>query len=575
MSEQNIFYSFFKFLKNKINSFISNAAYSSSKINQHLYYSTSNIPIKFPYFQQKYLNYIISEKRKNNNFISPYPKNTNSNISKIINDSSIFNDNSSISTSLSIIEDSNNKKVQNYLDKENDFITYLSNNKENKFISNFKNKKFGNNSNIFKNNCLIGNKTLRNYFYNKENIDINEYENDLDEIYERENNFSENIKDKEKRLKEKLLGKFNNRNDEDDDKEITISCDNYYNLKQKNNQKNKTNNLFKGKLSSNKLNKYLNSDTDNKSNISEKKLYNIFSSFKNLRYTHPQRFSYHSTNKKSKISKKKLSNDSSNYSISVENNINILSTLIKRKEDKNIKIENSKFSLNESKKNNEILTNKNQDTNFIEYKEIVQNPQNKKNEENSNFNIICGDGSNNNDFNLGPNNNYNLNINNNLKSQENNININITMNENKIIDNMNNNNENCSMDLEEELLINSKYKQKIENVNNSSFNASTNPFLIESKKYENNYFKNNNAINPFISLKNESNSSINNNIDENYFGHEENIKPSQNKISFNTNIFNSNENKIKLKNNNPFLFNNNKNDKPILSNNFKFSFGKK
>ena len=553
MSGQDILFSLFNTLKNKINSFILNATYSSKKYRQKLDTSL-NMPFKLT---QNQLNYIISEKfseeRKNNNFISPYPKYQNSELSKNINEYSSLNDSSSISTSLSIIEDFNSKKNQSELNNDNKKYFYKKENKNNL-----------NDSGINKNNFLIGNKTQRKIFdKNKDN----EYQPDLDEIYERGNNSTENEKNKEKCINEKILDKNNNNENE---KEISSFYNEYYDYKYKNKKKAKLNNLFKNKLYLKKSNNNIKFDIYNEKNMHENKFLN---SFKNLTYTHPQRFSYHSANKKSRKSKK-IPSDSSNYLISVENNINILSPLINKKDEKNVTKIESKNQISEISTNNNC-----HDSNLFNDTKIVQKPQNEKNKENYNFNNLLNNNNHNNNVNFEPNNNLNINFYNDIKSKENNINNNITMNENNKIDNRNNNYGNCFMDLEEDILIHSKHKQKLNNNNNIIiFTPNKNPFLVESRKHENYFYKNNNAINPFKTLKNDCNNCINNNMDENYFGDGfEVIKTSQNNKILKSNLFETKENKIIFNNNNnlqnPFLFNNNK--KIALSNNYKFSFGKK
>ena len=75
MSNDNILFSFYKYIKYKVNSFISNAFYSSRKNFQALS-SIANMTNEHPKKQNNYIKYLISQKIqeiKTNNYIYPPP----------------------------------------------------------------------------------------------------------------------------------------------------------------------------------------------------------------------------------------------------------------------------------------------------------------------------------------------------------------------------------------------------------------------------------------------------------------------------------------------------------------------
>ena len=175
MSNDNILFSFYKYIKYKVNSFISNAFYSSRKNFQALP-SIANMTNEHPKKQNNYIKYLISQKIqeiKTNNYIYPPPipvSNTSMNYQNYFQgnnsyNSFFLNENSSISTSCSVLPDSHSDKNQINLKEENENTNsecdnkYISNNNN---IKKYEKKHDGYNMNNYNNNKnirLIGQKT--------------------------------------------------------------------------------------------------------------------------------------------------------------------------------------------------------------------------------------------------------------------------------------------------------------------------------------------------------------------------------------------------------------------------------
>ena len=140
MSNQNKVFSFFTSLKNKINSFISNALYSSEQYNEKIYNITNNknnssqIENKIYLFPKGFNNHLISHKK--------YEKNIPTNKSSL-------NNNETISKSITLIED-NYSNVNKYGLKEADENISINDpkNKSSNLNTNHKRKSEQKNKNI-------------------------------------------------------------------------------------------------------------------------------------------------------------------------------------------------------------------------------------------------------------------------------------------------------------------------------------------------------------------------------------------------------------------------------------------
>ena len=634
MLKENKLISFFISLKNKINSFISNATYSSKKLQSKFNqtsgnnYANSNINIK-----NTYMKYLISKKIQRKNQISNPSNNIQQNsYHNFIND---INGNSISTSASNLLEYSNydnngiNLKEANAFNNENNCNMNRANRKRG---SDEILKKMNKNNNNYKNTNLIGQKHLRNsllsndQYENDNNKDSNlkneenslncTYDHGLENILKKindvrdgdvdsgsiKNKLTESKKNKDNKFKRKSIDKIKkdiidkrNKNE----KEIIRLNNEYHNFKEKMKLKNKINELFKSKLNLNKFKKNTcnnNSqiETEKKSSKIEKKATHTF---KHLSFTHPQRFSYDSSiNKK----KRKLSNSSS-LSISFENNINIISTLKKKKEESlDVEKNNNKKIVQEIKENNfeinNVIENKNDNNNKIIKESIEKNVKNayenekdklikdnnplsitnpqlnsfskiKQSENGKSFNFNSFLNQNNRNININVNDNIIQNNNFMSNGSQNNIN-NKCYNINKISENSRNKNElmEMEMDLDEDNKVSigqnkSSYKMNDKYLlnNNSSYK---NPFLIENEKYnskKDKYFKDNNN-NIFASLKNGNIFDKSNNIFEN-------------KNNGNSIFSIKKENEI----NNQKCFNQMNNNINMKSNfsNIKFSFGKK
>ena len=552
MSNDNILFSFYKYIKYKVNSFISNAFYSSRKNFQALP-SVANMTNEHPKKHNNYIKYLISQKIqeiKTNNHIYPPPLAMSNSSMTYQNyfqgnnsyNSFFLNDNSNISTSCSVLPDSHSDKNQINLKEENENTNSEC---DNKYISNnnnfkkYEKKQDDNNKNNYNNNKnirLIGQKTKRNFFNDedekKDDNSIEQLRHDDKSTCEENsvNILTESKRYKEKKFKKKSIDRIKNdiinkrKKNEIEIKRLKIEYNNY---KEKLKQKGKINNLFKEKLNLSRKNSISDIDTVcSEKNIEKENFNKTNRLFSNLKFTHPQRFTYYSTNKK-----RKYSEDYSDFSISVENNINIISPLPKKKTnntENNVDLKNKKEEIND--KNINIETNNTLSDEFkITSNEISNNVKNNDNFEKNivteanNTSYSCQNLSQSNNFSNNKNYNFKNLIDNNINSNNYNINnfsnnANNYISNNNIISNINNNpiltyvNSNnsyipTSMDIDEEL----KYKKfDIQNnnftYNNNIFmnnNNRNNPFLIEKEKFNtipNNLFCGikNNDNNPFL-----------------------------------------------------------------------------
>ena len=232
MSNDNILFSFYKYIKYKVNSFISNAFYSSKKNFQSLP-SIANMTNEHPKRENNYIKYLISQKIqeiKTNNHIYPPPlamSNTSITYQNYFQGNNFYNsfflnDNSSISTSCSVLANSHYDKNQINLKEENENTNsecdnkYIINNNnfkkhEKKHDDNSKNN-YNNNKNI----RLIGQKTARNFFKDedekKDNNDIEHMSHDDKSTCEEntENILTENKIYQEKKFKKKSIDRIRN-----------------------------------------------------------------------------------------------------------------------------------------------------------------------------------------------------------------------------------------------------------------------------------------------------------------------------------------------------------------------------
>ena len=267
-----------------------------------------------------------------------------------------------IYSSLTLIED-NFCRINTFNLKEKNNINNSNNKKSN---SNTYHK--SNYEKLNKNSCLIGRKNKRNFFYKEieENfsgsIENKKNDNELNiNVNEERENFSNETKVNKGRnlfdesvdkMKRKIINKRNN----------NFQRNEIYNYKEKIMNKIKENNLIANKKNliyhhNNIIRPEFNYDEK----TIKKKGSNLLNKyFTNLRFTHTQRFSYHSTNKKSK--KQKASN--SNYIISCGNNISIISPSDNKRKFNNEYIINQTFLNDKSniEEDKNLFTNKNEIT---------------------------------------------------------------------------------------------------------------------------------------------------------------------------------------------------------------------
>ena len=516
--------SLFTSIKNRIKNFISNAAYSSQNYHENIYpitYKSNFSPKEVGNYHMKYiLPNFIEDHIRSNKYANGFIKQIKNQKKYENNNSFSFNHNESITSSSSIIEDNYYAINRCNIKEENNAII---DNREN-IKSNLNSEHKTNYQKLSKKVCLIGKKNPRNFFYkdkeekfftnkkyekidNKTNTDIN-----LGKI----SKFSiETKNNKDKKFIEESIDKIN--------REAS------YKYKGKINNKIKENNFHLNEMNLSCDNNGIRNEFNDENKIIQKKESNLLNKcFTNLRFTHPQRFSYHSANKKSK----KVEKLKTNYFISFETNISIISPLIKKRKyineniinqnnlnDKTNKSEDKNLSgdVNEKKEN---LIQKNTEINDFPEKKQVQkiSPTFAQKKEKSLFN-----------FNGLSNNSINI-INENLKNR-----INYSYNKNKANKNINKN-----------TFIN-KLEDSLKNVNenNRMYIDEDNSIISKNQKDNNIFLGKENYISCFVKSNDEINFS--------YKSKEENI-------------VNNNENN--------FLFKKISNNNKLNVENLKFSFGK-
>ena len=517
--------SLFTTIKNRINNFISNAAYSSQNDDEKIYSITNKHSFSPKKVGNHHMKYILP------NFIKDYTrsnKHANGFIKHIINQKIYevnnrfsFNDNESITSSLSTILEDNYYGINrcNLKEENNVFIDNPENQKNN---LNSENKT--NYQKLNKNVCLIGKKNPRNFFYkdkeeqffknkkyekndNKINIVINEGKISKFSIKTKNN--------KEQKFMEESIDKINR------------DASNKY--KGKINHNIKENNFHLNEMNLSYNNNGIRNEFNDENKIIQKKESKLLNkSFTNLRFTHPQRFSYHSANKKSK----KVEKLKSNYCISFETNISIISPLIKERKYSNENIINQnnlndKTNKQEDKnladdinEKTENLIQKNTETNDFPEKNQVQknSPIFARKTEKRLFNF---NGLSSNSINIINENMKNrMNLLYNKNKTNNNLNKNTFIN--KLEDSLKNANENNRMDIDED-----------------------NSIISKNQKGNNIFFGKENFISSFVKRNDEINFSYK---------------------SKKENIVNNNENN--------FLFKKISNNNKLNEENLKFSFGK-
>ena len=301
MSSENSLFSLFSNIKDKINSFFSSVYYNSKKNTKKL--ETITRTNNTDYNKEKNLDFLLiktSQRKKKFKKKRTFNKSLSSNL---------IEDN--LSNSLSTLS----SKGDFYLNNS-DIYSHENNNKN---IINLNNNIQGENyfkNNYRLNNSLIGQKRQRNYINN--DFDSNSSFNS-DKI-KKENKTANNFKKNSKKIKSKKTGKnisIKNYND------IRRLSDEFHSYKKKQKIKKKINDNFVKKIKEKEKLEISDEKEENKKTV---KL-----PFTNLYYTHPQRFSVYSTQKKSKLDNKssKKKNKELSLSISLENTINIISSLSK------------------------------------------------------------------------------------------------------------------------------------------------------------------------------------------------------------------------------------------------------
>ena len=490
MKEENSLFSFFANIKDKITSFFSSIGYSSEQNVDNLIPAINN---KFyrPTEEKNNITYLMSKKpQKSIKYFNnkKWDKKSSQSFMLSDEDTSIGLSETYSKDELDLCENRNLDLLEEY-----DYICLNSNNYINR-------KNYLQNN--YQNNCeFIGKKYPRNFFEQENNDIFSEIckykylDSELNRYKKKKQPFNKNT------ISKTILEK--------NDKHIRRISKEFSSYKAKLKLKNKINNHFLNQL---QYNDKINIDILNKK---EKNQNNIRPPFDNLSFTHPERFSFYSTQKKVKLENNESKNKkkSNLFSISTENNINIIQNPKKLNNIGNINI-----SPIESCDNSKIF-NVSSDFTFGE------NCDNKSKDDDNNINLSKL---------------LDENVNNSLCFKQNN-------NANSKIDNLNgglcsvNNNNNTQdyfMDIDENNLI----------IGNKSQN---NHDCVKV----NNIFPQTMKNNPFLSL---------NNTCENKGQNENN-----NENIINANIISKNE-LFKGKN----LFNINENNNKKELNNLNFSFGK-
>ena len=482
MGDENILFSLFTNIKDRITSFFSSASYSSKQGTQKL---ITNIDNKF-YNSTEEKNNITYLMKKRGKRISKYFNKQR--ISKEYNHSISLKEDSNISIRLSELssqEEINYDETESNLSGEYDHMLSISNNYidgELDFKNNYRN-----------NYSFLGQKNPRNFFnenfYNMEEDENNSNLNNNDIL-------PEIIKDKminseyrkSKKHKKRLIkkSKASQIKQEINYKDVKRISHEYSSYKAKLKFRNKINNNFLQQIKNseeiciNKVNKNARINETNKL------------PFDNLTFTHPERFSFYSTQKKLKLEKNisKKNKKPNLFSITVENDINIIPSLNKnelKSLDKNSGVLNI-FPVKSCESFG--ISNLNKDFTFGESRE-----SNKSENENNLSKLI-------NENNNGPSNSKEDSLDKNNKpfnnESKNNNNSSINKNFNGISFSSNNNfnssnSQDYFMDVDECYLNKSNKKQntnKKEKENNKHnifpITSNNNPFLTGNKTNENN-----------------------------------------------------------------------------------------
>ena len=510
MKSENSLFSFFVNIKDKITSLFSSIGYSSKEDINKLIPAINN---KFHKSTEE-TNYLLNKRsQKNRRYFN------NNKLGKKYSQSFTLGDSD---TSIGLSEIYSEEELDFYENKPNlmkEYGYYLNSNNyiniENYFENNHPN-----------NLRFIGQKYSRNFF--DENSNYFNYLNDSKQensdifscIYKYEFLDSE-LKRCKKRNKSSNKNKITKAKMEKNDKDIKRISNEFFIYKAKLNLKNKINNHF--------LNRLYYNDKINIKDINNKKEKNkkiIRPPFDNLCFTHPERFSFYSTQKKIKLEKSesKYKNKSNLFSISTENNINIIQNSNKLNNENNNEfkysdknIGNINVSSIDSGDNSKIFSISSDFT-------FGENYENQS-DDNTNLNKLLNENINNSSF-----------LNQNINATSRNDNLNDLCS----IDNNNSKSQDYFMDIDENNLIKNSNRKQC----NQSNEKISSIFPITTKN------------NPFI-----------NKLSYSFENKEQNKNNNENNI--NQNILSNNE-FFKSKN----LFNINENNNKKGLSNLNFSFGK-
>ena len=300
MNNENSLFSLLSNIKDKINSFFSSVYYNSKKNTKKLeaITKTNNTDLNKEKNNLDFLLIKASQRKKKFKKKKTFNKGLGSNWieDNLSNSLSTLSSNRDFNLNYSYSNENNNSNIIN-----------LNNNiqGENYFKNNYR-----------LNNSLIGQKRQRNYI----NDDFDStYSFNSDNI-NKEHKIVNNNKKSFKKINSKKKWKNNNIINYNDIRRLSNDFHNY-----KKQQK------IKKKINDNFLKKIKEKEKLKISDVKEENKKTVKLPFTNLYYTHPQRFSFYSTQKKLKLdnesSKKK--NKELSFSISFENNINIISSLTK------------------------------------------------------------------------------------------------------------------------------------------------------------------------------------------------------------------------------------------------------
>ena len=328
MIEENSLFSFFTNIKDRISSYFCSVSHSSKKDTQNL---LTNMDNKFfnPTEEKNNMTYLMKNRNKRiSNYFNKRRFSKEYNHSYSLNEDEDSNKSLRLSE-LSSKEEMNLDDAESNFSEEYDYMLTNSNNYihgEQDFKNNYRNNSF-----------LLGQKISRNFFneniYNKEEDEYNYYQNNncilpeikRDKIVNCE--YRKNKKEK-KLIKKRKISKIGQNMNYKDIKRISNEYSSY---KAKLKYKNKINNNFLQQIKNNEQ-IIINSVNKNERVKEINKL-----PFDNLTFTHPERFSFYSTQKKLE-SEKNVSKGNKKpnlFSITIENDINIIPSLDKNIENKN------------------------------------------------------------------------------------------------------------------------------------------------------------------------------------------------------------------------------------------------